>query len=53
MITVSSTIPPVTGCRRQDRVEWLGGSEEREEGVIDSRNGVAAGPEKRCCTLKR
>ena len=34
-------------------MEWLGGSEVREEGVIDSRNGVAAGPEKRCCTLDR
>lgn len=34
-------------------MEWLGGSEVREDGVIDSRNGVAAGPEKRCCTLER
>ena len=52
-MTVSSTIPPVVGCKRQERVEWLVWREAVDEGVIFSSNGAAPGPDRRCCTLER
>lgn len=39
-------MPPVTGCRKQERVLVLGRSLERSEGVRDWRKGRAAGPVK-------
>ena len=50
-MTVSSTIPPVPGCKRQESVEWSVWRDVVEEGVIVSSNGAAPGPDRRCCTL--
>ena len=50
-MTVSSTIPPVAGSKRQERVEWPVCKEAMEEGVIFSRKDSAPGPDRRCCTL--
>ena len=50
-MTVSSTMPPVPGCRSAESVDWLGGRVERDEGVMVSRKASAPGPEKWCCTL--
>ena len=52
MITVSSTIPPVSRWRRHDKVEWLDLREEIDEGVMRERNASAPGPEMSCWTLK-
>jgi hypothetical protein len=50
-MTVSSTMPPVLGCRRVERVDCWTGRVEREDGVMLSRKGSAPGPEKWCWTL--
>ena len=50
-MTVSSTMPPVVGRRRQERVEWSVWREAIDEGVTLSSKGAAPGPERRCCTL--
>lgn len=50
-MTVSSTIPPVAGCKKQERVDWLVWRDAVDEGVIFSSRGAAPGPERRCCTL--
>ena len=50
-MTVSSTMPPVAGRRRQESVEWSVWREAIDEGVIFSSKGAAPGPERRCCTL--
>lgn len=44
-MTVSSTMPPVSGWRRVERVDWFSGSEESEDGVILSRKASAPAPE--------
>lgn len=52
-MTVSSTIPPVAGCKRQESVEWSVWREAVDEGVIFSSKGAAPGPDRRCCTLEQ
>ena len=47
-MTVSSTMPPVAGCRRQESVEWCVGREAMDVGVIRSKKEEARGPETRC-----
>jgi hypothetical protein len=50
-MTVSSTMPPVPGCRRVERVDCCTGRDESEVGVMLSRKASAPGPEKWCWTL--
>ena len=48
---MSSTMPPLMGCKSVESVDWPFGRAEREDGVMRSRNASAPGPEKWCWTL--
>lgn len=45
---MSSTIPPVLGWRRQERVEVYGFRADMAVGVMSSRKAGAEGPERWC-----
>ena len=48
---VSSTVPPVSGWRNADRVDWLSGRVDRPAGVNWERKASAPGPVKWCWTM--